>query len=149
MPRRPRQGHSTSSMPITSSRWLVAIAAPARRSASAASAEPLAPSEICLASVARSLRLAPAERIPSSTVSPGMPWDTPIASTGSSRTNKPMVCAGRGCGPWAASASSARPGRMQDVEYWAVLAYLLKANGLLPPGTALDSATAAQTPLDR
>ena len=32
-----------------------------------------------------------------------------------------------------------RPGRMQDVEYWAVLAYLLKANGLLPPGTALDA----------
>ena len=28
-----------------------------------------------------------------------------------------------------------RPGRMQEVEYWAVLAYLLKENGLLPPGT--------------
>ena len=30
-----------------------------------------------------------------------------------------------------------RPGRMQEVEYWAVLAYLLKENGLLPPGTTL------------
>jgi mono/diheme cytochrome c family protein len=42
-----------------------------------------------------------------------------------------------------------RPGRMQDVEYWAVLAYLLKENGLLPPGTALGSATAPQIPLDQ
>jgi S-disulfanyl-L-cysteine oxidoreductase SoxD len=42
-----------------------------------------------------------------------------------------------------------RPGRMQDVEYWAVLAYLLKENGLLPPGTALGSATAPQIPLER
>jgi mono/diheme cytochrome c family protein len=42
-----------------------------------------------------------------------------------------------------------RPGRMQEVEYWAVLAYLLKENGLLPPGTALGSATAPQIPLDR
>jgi hypothetical protein len=39
-------------------------------------------------------------------------------------------------------------GRMQNVVYWAVLAYL-KANGPLPPGTALESATAAQIPLDR
>jgi hypothetical protein len=36
---------------------------------------------------------------------------------------------------------------MLEVEYWAVLAYLLKANGLLPP-TALESATAPQIPLD-
>ncbi len=42
-----------------------------------------------------------------------------------------------------------RPGRMQEVEYWAVLAYLLKENGLLPPGTTLGSATAPQIPLDR
>ena len=42
-----------------------------------------------------------------------------------------------------------RPGRMQEVEYWAVLAYLLKENGLLPPGTSLESATAPQIPLDR
>jgi S-disulfanyl-L-cysteine oxidoreductase SoxD len=42
-----------------------------------------------------------------------------------------------------------RPGRMQEVEYWAVLAYLLKQNGLLPPGTVLESATAPQIPLDR
>jgi cytochrome c len=42
-----------------------------------------------------------------------------------------------------------RPGRMQEVEYWAVLAYLLKENGLLPPDTALGSATAPQIPLDR
>jgi S-disulfanyl-L-cysteine oxidoreductase SoxD len=42
-----------------------------------------------------------------------------------------------------------RPGRMQEVEYWAVLAYLLKANGLLPPGTTLESATAPQIPLDQ
>jgi mono/diheme cytochrome c family protein len=42
-----------------------------------------------------------------------------------------------------------RPGRMQEVEYWAVLAYLLKENALLPAGTILDSATAPQIPLDR
>jgi S-disulfanyl-L-cysteine oxidoreductase SoxD len=42
-----------------------------------------------------------------------------------------------------------RPGRMQDVEYWAVLAYLLKENGLLPPSTVLESATAPQIPLDQ
>jgi S-disulfanyl-L-cysteine oxidoreductase SoxD len=42
-----------------------------------------------------------------------------------------------------------RPGRMQEVEYWAVLAYLLKENGLLPQGIALGSATATQIPLDR
>jgi S-disulfanyl-L-cysteine oxidoreductase SoxD len=42
-----------------------------------------------------------------------------------------------------------RPGRMLEVEYWAVLAYLLKENGLLPPGTALGAATAPQIPLDR
>jgi S-disulfanyl-L-cysteine oxidoreductase SoxD len=42
-----------------------------------------------------------------------------------------------------------RPGRMQEVEYWAVLAYLLKENGLLPPATALGSATAPQISLDR
>ena len=42
-----------------------------------------------------------------------------------------------------------RPGRMQEVEYWAVLAYLLKENGLLPPGTTLGSATAPQISLDQ
>ena len=42
-----------------------------------------------------------------------------------------------------------RPGRMQDVEYWAVVAYLLKENGLLPQGISLGSATAPQIPLDR
>jgi S-disulfanyl-L-cysteine oxidoreductase SoxD len=42
-----------------------------------------------------------------------------------------------------------RPGRMQEVEYWAVLAYLLHENGLLPPATALGSATAPQISLDR
>jgi mono/diheme cytochrome c family protein len=42
-----------------------------------------------------------------------------------------------------------RPGRMQDVEYWAVLAHLLKENGLLPPGTTLGTASAPQIPLDR
>jgi hypothetical protein len=41
-----------------------------------------------------------------------------------------------------------RPGRMQEIEYWAVLAYLLRENGLLPPSTAL-AATAPQIPLDR
>ena len=56
MPRRPRQARSTSSAPITSCRWPVAIAAPAHRSAGAASAEAQAPSEICLASAARSFR---------------------------------------------------------------------------------------------
>jgi mono/diheme cytochrome c family protein len=42
-----------------------------------------------------------------------------------------------------------RPGRMLEVEYWAVLAYLLEANGLLPAGTTLDRDNAAQVPLDR
>ena len=42
-----------------------------------------------------------------------------------------------------------RPGRMQDVEYWAVLAYILHENGLLPPGTSLERGTAPQIPLDR
>jgi mono/diheme cytochrome c family protein len=42
-----------------------------------------------------------------------------------------------------------RPGRMLEVEYWAVLAYILHENGLLPPGTILEGATAAQIPLDR
>jgi S-disulfanyl-L-cysteine oxidoreductase SoxD len=42
-----------------------------------------------------------------------------------------------------------RPGRMQEVEYWAVLAYILHENGLLPPGTILESTTAPQIPLDR
>jgi S-disulfanyl-L-cysteine oxidoreductase SoxD len=41
-----------------------------------------------------------------------------------------------------------RPGRMQEVEYWAVLAYILHENGLLPPGTTLEDATASQIPLD-
>ena len=41
-----------------------------------------------------------------------------------------------------------RPDRMQEVEYWAVLAYLLRENGLLPPSIAL-AATAPQIPLDR
>jgi mono/diheme cytochrome c family protein len=41
-----------------------------------------------------------------------------------------------------------RPGRMQEVEYWAVLAYILHENGLLPPGTTLEDATAPQIPLD-
>ena len=42
-----------------------------------------------------------------------------------------------------------RPGRLLEVEYWAVLAYLLDANGLLPPGTTLGRDSAAQVPLDR
>jgi S-disulfanyl-L-cysteine oxidoreductase SoxD len=42
-----------------------------------------------------------------------------------------------------------RPGRMLEVEYWAVLAYILHENGLLPAGTILDGATAPQIPLDR
>jgi S-disulfanyl-L-cysteine oxidoreductase SoxD len=42
-----------------------------------------------------------------------------------------------------------RPGRMQDVEYWAVLAYLLHENGLLPEGTILESGTAPQVALDQ
>jgi S-disulfanyl-L-cysteine oxidoreductase SoxD len=42
-----------------------------------------------------------------------------------------------------------RPGRMLEVEYWAVLAYILHENGLLPPGTSLERATAPQIPLDR
>ena len=42
-----------------------------------------------------------------------------------------------------------RPGRMQEVDYWAVVAYLLRENGLLPPSTALGTATAPQIPLDR
>jgi S-disulfanyl-L-cysteine oxidoreductase SoxD len=42
-----------------------------------------------------------------------------------------------------------RPGRMLEVEYWAVLAYILNENGLLPPGTSLERATAPQIPLDR
>jgi mono/diheme cytochrome c family protein len=42
-----------------------------------------------------------------------------------------------------------RPGRMLDVEYWAVLAYILDENGLLPPRTSLEHATAPQIPLDR
>jgi hypothetical protein len=42
-----------------------------------------------------------------------------------------------------------RPGRMLEVEYWAVLAYILHENELLPPGTILESATAPQISLDR
>jgi S-disulfanyl-L-cysteine oxidoreductase SoxD len=42
-----------------------------------------------------------------------------------------------------------RPGRMLEVEYWAVLAYILHENGLLPPGTTLQDATAPQIALDR
>jgi mono/diheme cytochrome c family protein len=42
-----------------------------------------------------------------------------------------------------------RPGRMLEVEYWAVLAYILHENGLLPAVTILDGATAPQIPLDR
>lgn len=42
-----------------------------------------------------------------------------------------------------------RPGRMLEVEYWAVLAYILHENGLLPPGAILEDATAPQIPLDR
>ena len=42
-----------------------------------------------------------------------------------------------------------RPGRMLEVEYWAVLAYILHENGLLPPGTILEAGTAPQVPLDR
>jgi len=42
-----------------------------------------------------------------------------------------------------------RPGRMLAVEYWAVLAYILDENGLLPPGTLLEDATAPQVALDR
>ena len=42
-----------------------------------------------------------------------------------------------------------RPGRLLEVEYWAVLAYILHENGLLPPGTSLERATAPQIPLDR
>ncbi len=42
-----------------------------------------------------------------------------------------------------------RPGQMHEVQYWAVLAYLLKENGLLPPDTALESASAPRIVLDR
>ncbi len=42
-----------------------------------------------------------------------------------------------------------RPGRMLEVEYWAVLAYILHENGLLPPGAILEGGTAPQIPLDR
>jgi hypothetical protein len=91
MPRRPCQARSTSSAQITSCRWPVAIAAPARRSAGAASAEAQAPSEICLASAARSFRLALAEGVPCSTVSAGMPWGTPRHRPG------PVERTGRSC----------------------------------------------------
>jgi hypothetical protein len=36
-----------------------------------------------------------------------------------------------------------------EVQYWAVLAYLLNANGLLPSGTTLGRANAQEIPLDR
>ena len=42
-----------------------------------------------------------------------------------------------------------RPGRMLEVEYWAVLAYILHENGLLPPDTILEAATAPQIALDQ
>jgi S-disulfanyl-L-cysteine oxidoreductase SoxD len=42
-----------------------------------------------------------------------------------------------------------RPGRMLEVEYWAVLAYILHENGLLPSGTILEAATAPQIALDQ
>jgi S-disulfanyl-L-cysteine oxidoreductase SoxD len=42
-----------------------------------------------------------------------------------------------------------RPGRLLEVQYWAVLAYILDANGLLPPGTTLGRANAQQVALDR
>jgi S-disulfanyl-L-cysteine oxidoreductase SoxD len=42
-----------------------------------------------------------------------------------------------------------RPGRMLEVEYWAVLAYILNENGLLPSGIILESATAPRIPLVR
>ena len=42
-----------------------------------------------------------------------------------------------------------RPGRMLEVEYWAVLAYILHENGLLPPATILEAATAPQITLDQ
>jgi S-disulfanyl-L-cysteine oxidoreductase SoxD len=42
-----------------------------------------------------------------------------------------------------------RPGRMLEVEYWAVLAYILHENGLLPPDTILESVTAPEIALDR
>jgi hypothetical protein len=38
---------------------------------------------------------------------------------------------------------------MLEVEYWAVLAYILHENGLLPSGAILEDATARQIPLDR
>lgn len=39
------------------------------------------------------------------------------------------------------------PGRLTESEYWAVLAYLLEQNGLLPPGTTLSRETATRIPL--
>lgn len=42
-----------------------------------------------------------------------------------------------------------RPGRMHEVEYWAVLAYILHENGLLPPDIILEAATAPQIALDQ
>jgi S-disulfanyl-L-cysteine oxidoreductase SoxD len=40
-----------------------------------------------------------------------------------------------------------RPGRLLEPEYWAVLAYILSENGLLPSGIALGRGNAAQVPL--
>jgi mono/diheme cytochrome c family protein len=42
-----------------------------------------------------------------------------------------------------------RPGRMLEVEYWAVLAYILHENDLLPSGTILEAATAPEIALDQ
>jgi len=40
------------------------------------------------------------------------------------------------------------PGGLQEPEYWAVLAYLLSQNGILPPGTILGRHNAARIRLD-
>lgn len=41
------------------------------------------------------------------------------------------------------------PGTLSEAEYWDVLAFVLDANGLLPPGTVLDPDTAPQVPIRR
>jgi mono/diheme cytochrome c family protein len=42
-----------------------------------------------------------------------------------------------------------RPGRLLEPDYWAVLAYILNENGLLPAGTILGRDNATQVALDR
>jgi cytochrome c len=41
-----------------------------------------------------------------------------------------------------------RPGRLLEPEYWAVLAYILSENDLLPSGTALGRGNATNVALD-